>query len=104
MRTERTEDVRPIIDALIAAAREGMDRSTWKIGDPAEDLLGPICGALVVHLGRELRLDREPVNEQEVRDKVAAELREAARRHPAATARHGALMDAARLAETGRST
>jgi hypothetical protein len=91
---------------MIAAAREGLKRSKWTVGDPDDELLAPICGALAVHFAKELRLDRdqEPIDEQGVRDKVGAELRAAAQRHPPGTARHSTFLEAARLAARGQST
>ncbi len=94
-------DVSHILDAMLAAAREGLERSTWRIGDPDEKLLLPIVGALVVHLGKELRITEEGWDAAQTRRKVANELRTAARRHPAGTARHQAFLEAAQLAEDG---
>lgn len=94
-------DVSRILDAMLAAAREGLGRSTWRIGDPDEKLLLPIIGALTVHLGKELRIAEEGWDAAQIRRKVAEQLRMAARRHPAGTARHQAFMEAAQLAEDG---
>lgn len=96
-----TNDVRPILDAMLAAAREGLEKSAWRIGDPDEKLLLPIIGSLTVHLAKELRITEEGWDAAQTRRKVADELRAAARRHPAGTARHQAFMDAARMAEQG---
>ncbi|MDQ0809792.1 hypothetical protein QFZ63_001506 [Streptomyces sp. B3I7] len=94
-------DVRPIIDAMLAAAREGLERSMWRIGDPDEKLLLPIIGALAVHLAKELRITEEGWDAAQTRRKVADEMRAAARRHPAGTARHQAFLEAAQMAEDG---
>ena len=94
-------DVSHILDAMLAAAREGLERSTWRIGDPDEKLLLPIIGALTVHLGKELRITEDGWDGAQTRRKVAEELRMAARRHPAGTARHQAFMEAAGLTEDG---
>ncbi len=94
-------DVSHIVDAMLAAAREGLKRSSWRIGDPDEDLLLPIVGALTVHLAKELRIAEEGWDATQTRRKVAEELRAAARRHPTGTARHQAFLEAARLAEDG---
>lgn len=94
-------DMRPILDAMLAAAREGLAKSTWRIGDPDETLLLPIIGSLTVHLAKELRLTDEGWDAEQTRRKVADEMRAAARRHPAGTARHQAFLDAARIAEAG---
>lgn len=94
-------DVRPMLDAMLAAAREGLERSTWRIGDPDEKLLLPIVGALTVHLAKELRITEAGWDAAQTRRKVAEELRTAARRHPAGTARHQVFMEAAQAAEDG---
>lgn len=94
-------DVRPILDAMLAAAREGLEKSTWRIGDPDEKLLLPIIGALTVHLGKGLRITEEGWDAAQTRRKVAEELRTAARRHPEGTARHQAFLEAALMAEGG---
>ena len=93
------DDARPILDAMLAAAREGLERSTWRIGDPDEALLLPIIGSLTVHLAKELGLTEEGWDAAQTRRKVADELRDAARWHPVGTARHQAFLDAARMAE-----
>jgi hypothetical protein len=96
---EKSEfDARPILDEMLAAAREGLERSKWKIGDSYEKLLMPIIGELTVYFGRKLRLDMPP-SEKEVRETVASELREAASRHPAGGARRASLMEAAEMVE-----
>ena len=95
------KDVRPILDAMLAAAREGLAKSTWRIGDPDEKLLLPIIGALTVHLAKELGITEEGWDAAQTRRKMADELRAAARRHPAGTTRHQAFLDAARMAEDG---
>jgi hypothetical protein len=94
-------DVRPILDAMLTAAREGLAKSTWRIGDPDEKLLLPIIGSLTVHLAKELRITEEGWDASQTRRKVADELRAAARRHPAGTARHQAFLDAAQIADDG---
>lgn len=94
-------DVRPILDAMLAAAREGLNKSTWRIGDPDEELLFPIIGSLTVHLAKELRITEEGWDAAQTRRKVADELRSAAQRHPAGTARHQTFLEAARIAEDG---
>jgi len=100
--TERSSaDVRPLLDEMLAVAREGVARAGWQFGDPDEKLLLPVIGALTVFFGERLHLDRAPVDEEGVRADVARELREAASRHPAGTARHGAFLEAARMAERG---
>jgi hypothetical protein len=99
--SDSRNDVRPILDAMLAAAREGLGRSTWRIGDPDEKLLLPIIGALTVHLAKELGITEEGWDAAQTRRKVADELRTAARRHPAGTARHQAFLEAAQMAEDG---
>ncbi|MDT0608897.1 hypothetical protein [Streptomyces lancefieldiae] len=94
-------DAGPILDRMLAAAREGLSRSTWRIGDPDEKLLLPVIGALTVHLGKELGIADEGWDAAQTRSKVADELRTAARRHPVGTARHQAFLEAARMAEDG---
>lgn len=101
--SDSQNDMRPILDGMLAAAREGLGRSTWRIGDPDEKLLLPIIGALTVHLGKELGITEEGWDADQTRSMVADELRAAARRHPAGTARHQAFLEAAQLAETGKS-
>ncbi|WP_329472779.1 hypothetical protein OIE75_29950 [Streptomyces sp. NBC_01723] len=96
-------DVRPVLDRMLAAAREGLGRSTWRIGDPDERLLLPIVGALTVHLGKELGIVEEGWDAAQTRRVVATELRTAARRHPAGTARHQAFLEAAQMAEDGNA-
>ncbi|MEV4342319.1 hypothetical protein [Streptomyces sp. NPDC049590] len=81
---------------MLAAAREGLERSTWRIDDPDEKLLLPIIGALIVHLAKELGLTEEGWDAAQTRRKVADELR-----HPAGTARHRAFLDATQMAEEG---
>ncbi len=92
-------DVRPILDAMLAAAREGLERSMWRIGDPDEKLLLPIIGALTVHLAKKLRITEEGWDAAQTRRVVAEELRAAAHRHPAGTARHQAFLEAAQMTE-----
>ncbi|MET8572032.1 hypothetical protein [Streptomyces sp. NPDC004783] len=99
--SDSRNDVRPILDAMLAAAREGLGRSTWRIGDPDEELLLPIIGALTVHLGKGLRITEEGREAAQTRRKVADELRTAARRHPAGTTRHQAFLKVAQIAEDG---
>lgn len=94
-------DVSHILDGMLAAAREGLERSTWRIGDSDEKLLLPIIGALTVHLGKELRITEDGWDAAQTRRKVAEELRAAGRRHPAGTSRHQAFLEAAQLAEDG---
>ncbi|KOV78385.1 hypothetical protein ADL02_24780 [Streptomyces sp. NRRL WC-3723] len=96
--------MRPILDAMLTAAREGLAKSTWRIGDPDEKLLLPIIGSLTVYLGKELRITDEGLDAAQTRRKVADELRAAARRHPMGTARHQAFLDAARIAEAGSTS
>ncbi|MFD3336074.1 hypothetical protein ACFWV1_26020 [Streptomyces sp. NPDC058700] len=98
---ENWEENRPVLEAMLAAAREGLARADWKIGDPADKMLWPIVGALTVHLGRELRVDQMPPSEVMVREQVARDLRAVAARHPEGSVRHAAYMDAAELAEQG---
>ncbi|MET9119621.1 hypothetical protein ABZX38_36255 [Streptomyces longwoodensis] len=86
---------------MLAAAREGLQKSTWRIGDPDEKLLLPIIGSLTVHLAKELGLMEDGWDAAQTRRKVADELRGAARGHPVGTARHQAFLDAARMAEEG---
>lgn len=99
--SDSQDDVHTTLDAMLAAAREGLARSTWRIGDPDEKLLLPIVGALTVHLGKELRVTDEGWDAAQTRAKVAEELRAAARRHPTGTARHQAFLEAARITEEG---
>jgi hypothetical protein len=91
----------PVLEEMLAAARQGLARSTWKIGDPDDKLLWPIVGALTVHLGRELRVQDAPPTEAEVRKRVAQELRAAAERHPQGSVRRVAFREAAAQAEQG---
>lgn len=99
--SDSQNDVSHILDAMLAAAREGLGRSAWRIGDPDEKLLLPILGALTVHLAKELRITDEGWDAAQTRRKVAEELRTAARRHPAGTARHQAFLEAALIVEDG---
>ena len=101
--SDSQNDVRPILDGMLAAAREGLERSTWRIGDPDEKLFLPIIGALTVHLAKELRITEEGWDADQTRQAVAAELRAAARRHPAGTARHQAFLEAAQMTEDGNA-
>lgn len=99
--SDSQNDVSHILDGMLTAAREGLERSTWRIGDPDEKLLLPIIGALTVHLAKELRITEEGWDARQTRRKVADELRAAARRHPEGTARHQAFREAAQLADGG---
>ncbi|MFC8008637.1 hypothetical protein [Streptomyces cinereoruber] len=90
---------RPILEEMLAAAREGLARSKWKIGDPDDKLLWPIVGALTAHLGKELRVQDMLAPEADVRKQVAQELRDVAVRHPVGSARRAAFLEAAEVAE-----
>lgn len=98
---ENWEEVGPVLEAMLAAAREGLARSEWKIGDPDEKLLLPIIGALTVYFGRELGVADMPPTEEMLRSRVARELRDVAARHPAGSARRAAFLEAAGITEQG---
>jgi hypothetical protein len=91
-------DARVFVDEVLAAAWAGFQRSKWKAGDAYKTLLKPILGELAVRVGRAVGLDMPP-SEEEVREDVARELREAASRHPAGSARRASLMEAAEMVE-----
>lgn len=98
---EGWEERLPILEEMLAAAREGLARSEWKIGDPDDKLLWPIVGALTVYLGKGLGVLDTPPTEAEVRARVAQELREVADRQPQGSVRRKAYLEAADLAEQG---
>ncbi|MFC7794553.1 hypothetical protein [Streptomyces cinereoruber] len=98
---EDWDEKRPILEEMLAAAREGLARSTWKIGDSDDKLLWPIVGALTVYLGKGLGVEDTLATEAEVRRRVAQELRDVALRHPAGSARRAAYLEAAKVAEQG---
>ncbi|MGW7283916.1 hypothetical protein ACWGH4_00195 [Streptomyces sp. NPDC054847] len=104
MTADESVDVRPVFDGLLAAARDGLSRSTWRVGDSDEKLLLPIIGALTVHLAKGLRVNEMPPDEHMLRSQIAEELRRAAGRHPAGTARHAAYLEAAQIAEQGEAS
>ncbi|QGZ53386.1 hypothetical protein GPZ77_34740 (plasmid) [Streptomyces sp. QHH-9511] len=86
---------------MLAAAREGLARSKWKIGDPDDKLLLPIIGALTVYFARGLGVMDMPPSEAMLREQVGRELRAVAARHPVGSARRAAMMEAAEIAEQG---
>lgn len=98
---EEWDENRPVLEEMLAAAREGLARSTWKVGDSDDKLLWPIVGALTVHLGKALGVQDQAAVEGEVRMRVAQELRAVAERHPVGSARRAAFREAAAMAEQG---
>ncbi|MFB7867394.1 hypothetical protein [Streptomyces sp. NPDC056069] len=102
---ENWDEVRPLIEEMLEAARVGLGRSKWSIGDPDEKLLMPIIGALTVHFSRELDLQNvqedEPPTEAMLREQIAQELRDVALRHPLGSIRRKAFNEAAAVAEQG---
>ncbi|MEU9998043.1 hypothetical protein [Streptomyces sp. NPDC050848] len=98
---ENWDEVQPVLDEMLDAAREGLARSEWTIGDSDEKFLLPIIGALTVYFGRELGVKDMPPAETMLRGQVARELRTVAARHPEGSARRAAFMEAAGIAEQG---
>ena len=97
---EKWDDVGPVLEELLAVAREGVARSNWKPGDRDHALLLPIIGALTVFFGQRLRVTEMPPTEAMLREQIGRELREVAARHPAGSARRAAFLEAAAVAET----
>lgn len=91
---------RLLADELLAVVKAGINRSGWKSGDRPDKVLRAVAGEAVATLYRRVGLDMPP-SEEEVREKVAQELRAAARRHPAGGAKRAAFLEAADEAERG---